>query len=91
MLARTGMARRETLIRQDIAAREPETVAELLRLFRALAASGAVAAVEREALNPALRVAMRYCVAQGLVDREVAVKWGQDVHFCEQKEFLSMS
>jgi len=62
-------------IRQDIAEREPETVAELLRLFRALAASGPVAAVEREALNPALQVAMRYCVAQGLVERDVAVQW----------------
>ena len=56
-------------IRQEIAAREPETVAALLRLFGRLEAMGPVAAVGEEALAPALRVAMRYCLSQGLVEK----------------------
>jgi len=66
-------------IRQDIAGQEPETVAELLRLFRAVKASHPAETrdlrpIGREAIDPSLVLAIRYCVSQGLLRRPLRVE-----------------
>ena len=65
-------------MRQDLAAQEPETVAELLLLFRAVKASHPAEARDlrpmgREAIDPSLDLAIRYCVSQGLLRRPLSL------------------
>ena len=65
-------------MRQDLAAQEPETVAELLLLFRAVKASHPAEARDlrpmgREAIDPSVDLAIRYCVSQGLLRRPLSL------------------
>ena len=58
------------VMRRDVAEQAPELVRELLRM---LAESGA-AVRSREALRPALTLAIEYCAAQGLLPRRLTLE-----------------
>jgi 4,5-dihydroxyphthalate decarboxylase len=58
------------VMRRDIAEHEPEQVREVVRM---LAASGA-AVRSREALRPALALAIAYCADQGLLPRKLTIE-----------------
>jgi len=65
-------------LRRDIAAGQPEVAGELLRLFGELSAAQARAGrparpVGRDAVDPAIAVAVRYCVSQGLLSRPLSL------------------
>jgi 4,5-dihydroxyphthalate decarboxylase len=70
-------------LRSDIAEREPETVAELICLLGELKAGARTDGRDprpicRGAIDPAIELAIRYGVAQGLLARELALDevWG---------------
>jgi 4,5-dihydroxyphthalate decarboxylase len=70
-------------LRREIAEGEPEVVAELIRLFREVKAGQPVEGrdprpIGREAIDPAITLAVRYCVAQGLLARALSLDevWG---------------
>jgi 4,5-dihydroxyphthalate decarboxylase len=70
-------------LRREIAEGEPEVVAELMRLFREVKAGQPVEGrdprpIGREAIDPAITLAVRYCVAQGLLPRALSLDevWG---------------
>jgi len=65
-------------VRRDIAEREPAVVAELLRLFRELKAAHPAEArdprpIGRKAIDPAIALAVRYCLSQGLLTRPLSL------------------
>lgn len=53
------------VVRREIAEREPDLLVELVRMFRA----AGVPVTDRAALRPALILALRYCLEQGLLPR----------------------
>jgi 4,5-dihydroxyphthalate decarboxylase len=70
-------------LRRDIAESEPETVAELIRLFNALKAGETQGArdprpIGRAAIDPPIELAIRYSHEQGLIPRKLALDevWG---------------
>jgi 4,5-dihydroxyphthalate decarboxylase len=70
-------------LRRDIAESEPEVVAELMRLFGALKAGDEPGArdprpIGRAAIDPAIRLAIRYSLEQGLITRPLSLDevWG---------------
>jgi len=65
-------------VRLEIAAREPAVVAELLRLFREVKAAQPAEGrdprpIGRAAIDPAIALAVRYCVSQGLLPRALSL------------------
>jgi 4,5-dihydroxyphthalate decarboxylase len=70
-------------LRRDIAESEPETVAELIRLFNALKAGETPGGrdprpIGRVAIDPAIELAIRYSLEQGLITRKLTLDevWG---------------
>jgi 4,5-dihydroxyphthalate decarboxylase len=70
-------------LRRDIAETEPEVVAELIRLFGALKSSEKSGArdprpIGRAAIDPAIELAIRYSLEQGLITRKLTLDevWG---------------
>lgn len=66
-------------VRRDVAQREPAVVAELVRLFREVKAAQPVEArdprpIGRDAIDPAVALAVRYCVSQGLLARPLSLE-----------------
>jgi 4,5-dihydroxyphthalate decarboxylase len=80
-MARHGFVPANHLLamRADIAAREPEIAAELLRLFGKLKAGERrdlpdPRPIGRAGIDPSLELAIRYCVAQGLLARPLSLE-----------------
>lgn len=59
-------------VRQDLAEARPDVVAEVARMFR-VATAGTDLPQGREALRPAIALALRYCAEQGLLPRPMSV------------------
>jgi 4,5-dihydroxyphthalate decarboxylase len=59
-------------VSRDLAQSQPETVAEIVRLFRT-ALAGTALPLGRNALRPAIELAIRYCLEQGLLPRPLAL------------------
>ncbi len=60
------------VVTADVAARHPDAVAEIHRMFRTALAGTALPAM-RAALDPAIALAIRYCVEQGLLPRPLSL------------------
>lgn len=60
------------VVTRDLAERRPDVIAELLRMFRAAAGDAALPR-GRAALDPAVALAIRYAVEQGLLPREMSL------------------